>query len=59
MVFKTKPTFRDASLVFLALICLLGLLGLSFVDGASRQAFLNMAPFTIGAVVGYFIPGTK
>lgn len=59
MIFKVKPPFRDVVLGTVALISLLGLLGLAFVDNDSRQAFLQMSTFTLGAVVGYFIPGQK
>ncbi|MFN6527807.1 hypothetical protein [Nostoc sp. ChiSLP03a] len=59
MIFKQKPNFRDVALSVVAGISLLGLLGLAFVDSDSRQAFLNMATFTIGAVVGHFIPVQK
>jgi hypothetical protein len=56
MIFKTKPLYREIALSVIAVIAFLGLLGLAFVDSNSRPAFLNMATFTIGAVVGYFIP---
>jgi hypothetical protein len=59
MNFKSKPPYRDVILSLIAVISLLGLLVLAFVDVEGRQAFLNMATFTVGAVVGYFIPGSK
>ncbi|MBD2522120.1 hypothetical protein [Nostoc sp. FACHB-133] len=59
MIFKVKPSFRDVALITVAVISLLGLLGLAFVDTNSRQAFLNMATFSIGAAIGYFTPGQK
>lgn len=59
MIFKVKPSFRDVALSTVALISLTGLLGLAFIDSDSRQAFLNMATFTIGAVIGHFIPVQK
>ena len=59
MIFKIKPTYRDVALSVVAGISLLGLLGLAFVDNDSRQAFLNMATFTIGAAIGYFTPSQK
>jgi hypothetical protein len=58
-MFKTKPPYRDVILSLIAATSLLGLLALAFVDVDGRQAFLNMSTFTIGAVVGYFIPGSK
>ncbi|MBG1267231.1 hypothetical protein [Nostoc sp. WHI] len=59
MFFKAKPSFRDLVLGTIAFISLTGLLSLSYEDSTSRQAFLNMATFIIGAVIGHFIPGQK
>ncbi|MDZ8083364.1 MAG: hypothetical protein RMX35_30405 [Nostoc sp. DcaGUA01] len=59
MKLKQNPSYKEIALSVAASISLLGLLGLAFVDESSKQAFLQMSTFTIGAVVGYFIPGQK
>lgn len=59
MLFKVKPSFRDVVLGTVAVISLIGLLGLSFIDINIREDFSKMALLTIGAVIGYFTPGQK
>ncbi|MFM7406917.1 MAG: hypothetical protein ACKO3K_09710 [Cuspidothrix sp.] len=59
MIFKSKPQYKDIALSVIATLALLGLLALAFTDNDSRKTFESMATLTIGAAVGYFIPGNK
>lgn len=59
MHFRAKPTFREVAISVIASVSLSGLLALAFFDTDSRQAFLQMATFSIGAAIGYLIPSQK
>jgi hypothetical protein len=52
MILKTKPTLKELVLCLIASISLIGLLVLAYQDIGSRQAFLQAATFSIGALAG-------
>lgn len=59
MFLKQKPSFRELVLSFLSIICLCGLLALSYIDNESKQAFTQLATFVTGGTVGFFLPVEK
>ncbi|GAB1544634.1 hypothetical protein NUACC21_73100 [Scytonema sp. NUACC21] len=49
-------TTKDLIFGFLAIVALIGLLGLSVVDPLAKDTFLKVAEWSLAAYLGYLIP---
>ncbi|WP_460206630.1 hypothetical protein [Scytonema sp. NUACC21] len=51
-----SSTSKDLIFGFLAIVALVGLLGLSMIDQFAKETFLKVAEWSLAAYLGYLIP---